>query len=67
MVTVMKKSQRQRENIENLKEEFRHLETDVIVKRLMNFSRSNDISMAYKELLKERGIDDYLRARPSGN
>jgi len=57
----MKKSQRQRENIENLKEEFRHLETDVIVRRLLNFSKSNDTSIAYKELLKERGVDDYLQ------
>lgn len=65
----MKKIQRQRENIENLKDEFRHLGTDKIVKRLMNFSRSNDTSVAYKELLRERGIEDYLEGNPhsSGN
>ena len=65
----MKKIQRQRENIENLKDEFRHLDTDVIVKRLMNFSRSNDTSVAYKELLRERRIEDYLEGNPhsSGN
>ena len=60
-ITVMKKNQRQRENIENLKEEFRHLDTDVIVRRLINFRGSNDFSIAYKEMLKERGVDDYLQ------
>jgi len=48
----MKKIQRQREHIAYLKESFRHLSTDTIARRLTNFSRSNDISIAYKELLK---------------
>ncbi|HTD98558.1 MAG TPA: hypothetical protein VK668_04705 [Mucilaginibacter sp.] len=54
------KSERNIERINLLKEKFRHLSTETIAARLTNFSKSNDISIAYKEILKERGIEDYL-------
>jgi hypothetical protein len=54
------KSQQQLERINALKDRFEHLETEVIVARLTNFNRSNDIAKAYKEVLKGRGIDDYF-------
>jgi FMN-dependent NADH-azoreductase len=54
------KTQNNIQRIEELKEKFRHLDTSVIASRLTNFNRSNSISIAYKQILKERGIDDYL-------
>ncbi|MCJ8209100.1 hypothetical protein MUY27_05230 [Mucilaginibacter sp. RS28] len=48
------------ERIKNLKEQFQHLSSEKLAKRLLNFRESNDISIAYKQILKERGIDDYL-------
>jgi len=56
------KTQRNIERISQLKEEFRHLSTEKIASRLTNFNKTNDIVIAYKEILKERGIDDYLSA-----
>jgi hypothetical protein len=54
------KNRRQIEKINKLKEEFNHLSSEVIARRLANFSGSNEISIAYKQILKERGIDDFL-------
>lgn len=54
------KTQQELERIFLLKERFRHLSTEVIVLRLTNFNKTNEIVIAYKEILKERGIDDYL-------
>ena len=54
------KTQRNIERINELKERFQHLSTEVIVTRLTNFNKTNDIITAYKQILKERGIDDYL-------
>jgi hypothetical protein len=54
------KTQSSIERINKLKEELRHLSTEVIALRLTNFSKTNDIVIAYKEILKERSIDDYL-------
>jgi len=49
-------------HIEELKNQFRNLTTEVIVSRLTNFNKTNNIVLAYKQILKERGIDDYLSA-----
>ncbi len=57
---IVDKNQRQIEKINKLKEEFNHLSSEVIARRLANFSRSNEISIAYKQILKERGIEDFL-------
>jgi len=54
------KTRRKIERISQLKDNFRHLSTEEIVSRLTNFNKTNDIVIAYKEILKERGIDDYL-------
>ncbi|EHQ30395.1 hypothetical protein Mucpa_6339 [Mucilaginibacter paludis DSM 18603] len=54
------KSQQSFERIEKAKERFQHLSSERTASRLLNFSRSNDIAVAYKQILKERGIDDYL-------
>ena len=54
------KSQLNFEKIEKLKERFQHLSSETITLRLLNFNKSNDIAVAYKQILKERGIDDYL-------
>lgn len=54
------KSQQSFETIENLKEQFQHLSSESIASRLLNFSKSNDIAVAYKQILNERGIADYL-------
>jgi hypothetical protein len=58
----MKKSKNQRdiESLNVLKEKFEHLSNETIARRLMNFSRSNNISIAYTQILKERGVNDYL-------
>lgn len=54
------KTQRNIERISQFTEKFRHLSTEVIASRLTNFNTTNDIVIAYKVILKERGIDDYL-------
>jgi hypothetical protein len=54
------KSERDIEQINLLKEKFRHLGTETIAARLTNFRKSNNISIAYKQILKERGVEDYL-------
>lgn len=58
----MRKSKNQRdiESIEALKERFYHLSSELIASRLIKFSKSNNISIAYKQILKDRGINDYL-------
>ncbi len=58
----MKKSKNQRdiESLNILKDKFEHLSSETIARRLMNFSRSNNISIAYTQILKDRGINDYL-------
>lgn len=48
------------QRINALKEKFQHLSTETIASRLTNFNKTNDIVIAYKQILKERGIDDYL-------
>jgi len=48
------------EKINKLKEHLQHLTTEVIASRLTNFNKTNEIVIAYKQILKERGIDDYL-------
>jgi hypothetical protein len=53
------KNQRDTESINTLKEKFEYLDTETIARRLMNFSLSNNISIAYKQILRNRGIDDY--------
>ena len=60
------KNQRQIEKINKLIAEFNHLSSEVIASRLANFSRSNEISIAYKQILKERGIDDFLTMLDTG-
>ena len=57
---IVDKNQRQIEKINKLKEEFHNLSSEVIARRLANFSGSNEISIAYKQILKERGIEDFL-------
>ena len=57
---IVDKNQRQIEKINKLKEEFNHLSSEVIARRLANFSSSNETWMSYKKILKERGIDDFL-------
>jgi len=57
---MVNKSQLNFEKIEKLKERFQHLSSETITSRLLNFNKSNDIAVAYKHILKERGIDDYL-------
>jgi len=54
------KTQRTIEHIETLKEKYHHLDTLTIASRLTNFNKTNDIALAYKQILKERGIEDYL-------
>jgi hypothetical protein len=54
------KNRRQIEKINKLKEEFNHLSSEVIASRLANFSGSNPISIANKQILNKRGIDDFL-------
>ncbi|WP_259066782.1 hypothetical protein HDF24_21315 [Mucilaginibacter sp. X4EP1] len=54
------KTQQSLERIDKLKERFQHLSTELIAQRLTNFNKTNDIAIAYKQVLKERGIDDYL-------
>jgi len=54
------KSQQSFEKVEKLKDRFRHLSSEGIASRLLNFNKSNDTAVAYKQILKERGIDDYL-------
>ena len=54
------KTQRNIEHLNELKERFQHLSTEVIATRLTNFNKTNDIVIAYKQNLKERGVDDYL-------
>jgi len=54
------KKQHNIEHIDKLKEKFRSLSSDTIASRLTNFNKTNDIVIAYKQILKERGIDDYL-------
>ncbi|MGY3213387.1 hypothetical protein [Mucilaginibacter sp. HD30] len=56
------KTSRNIERISQLKDNFRHLSTEEIVSRLTNFNKTNDTVIAYKEILKERGINDYLSA-----
>jgi hypothetical protein len=60
LALFVSKTQTDIQHIEELKEKFRYLDTFVIASRLTNFSRSNNLSIAYKQILKERGIDDYL-------
>jgi hypothetical protein len=60
------KNQRNIEHINKLKEQFQHLSTEVIASRLTNFNKTNDIAIAYKQILKERGFDDYLAALNQG-
>ena len=55
-----KKTEQLIEKINKLKEEFHNLSSEVIAIRHVNFSRSNEISIAYKQILKERGIEDLL-------
>jgi hypothetical protein len=50
------------EDLKKAKERFRGLSTETIARRLTNFNKTNTIATAYKEILKERGIDDYLSA-----
>lgn len=59
-ITMGNKSQQNFERREDLKKRFRHLSSESIASRLLNFSKSNDIAVAYKQILKERDIDDYL-------
>ena len=54
------KTQQQLDKIDALKQRFQQLSTETIIARLTNFSRSNEISIAYKEVLKDRGINDYF-------
>jgi hypothetical protein len=54
------KAQNSSEHMANLVERFQYLPSENIASRLVNFNKSNDISIAYKQILKERGIDDYL-------
>lgn len=54
------KTQHKIKHLNKLKEQFQHLSTEVIVLRLTNFNKTNEIVIAYKQILKERGIDDYL-------
>ena len=54
------KTQREIERVNELKERFRYFSTETIASRLTNFNKTNSIVIAYKEVLKERGIDDYL-------
>lgn len=65
----MRKSKNQRdiESVNVLKEEFGHLSSERIARILLNFSRSNKYSVAYKQILKDRGIDDYLTVLISDN
>jgi hypothetical protein len=60
------KTQLNLERIVKLKERFKHLSTELIASRLTNFNRTNDIAIAYKQILKERGIDDYLAVLDQG-
>ena len=57
---IVDKNRRQIEKINKLKEEFNHLSSEIIARRLANFSASNTISIAYKQILNKRGIDDFL-------
>ncbi len=54
------KSQRSFENINATKERLQHLSTETIISRLTNFNKSNDVVIAYKQILKDRGINDYF-------
>jgi hypothetical protein len=54
------KSQQSFEKISALKQQFHHLSTETIVSRLTNFNKSNDIVIAYKQIIKDRGINDYF-------
>ena len=54
------KSQQQLARINSLKERLEHLSTETIVLRLTNFNKLNDIVAAYKQILKDRGINDYF-------
>jgi hypothetical protein len=54
------KTQRNLHHISKLKERFQGLSSEVIASRLTNFNKTNDIVIAYKEILNERGIEDYL-------
>jgi len=56
------KTQLSTERLNKLKERFQNLSTEIIISRLTNFSKTNEIATAYKQILKERGIDDYLSA-----
>jgi len=54
------KTERKLEGINALKERFQHLTSETIASRLTNFNKTNEIVIAYKQILKERDIDDYL-------
>ncbi|BAU53800.1 hypothetical protein MgSA37_01971 [Mucilaginibacter gotjawali] len=54
------KTQRNIKHLNELKERFQHLSTEIIATRLTNFNKTNDIVIAYKQILKERGVYDYL-------
>ena len=61
------KTQRNIERANELKEQLQHLSTEVIASRLTNFNKTNDIVIAYKQILKERGIEDYLSVLKQAN
>jgi len=54
------KTQQHFDKISLLKERLQHLNTEIIVSRLANFNKSNDIAKAYKLILKDRGVNDYF-------
>ena len=54
------KSEHNIQRINAFKEKFQHLDTETIAARLTNFNITNDRVIAYKQILKDRGINDYL-------
>ncbi len=55
----MNKKQHDQERIELLKERFQNLSTEKILLRLTDFNTTNEFVIAYKQILKDRDINDY--------